>query len=173
MKRKWKQILATLLIFVLLLAVPGCTSGDHKDTEVSAAEGFVLLSDIAPDVIQEIRYYSTYNFVGERIDGYEEPCALMTKEAAAALNEVSKDVIDRFKDGYARKYWPELFYEKSNGKYQLNLWKANEILLCEAGIPKDQISVTDLCTCCNPRLLYSHRASQGRRGNLAAFLMIR
>ena len=87
--------------------------------------------------------------------------------------EVSKDVIDRFKDGFARKYWPDLFYEKSNGKYQLNLWKANEILLCEAGIPKDQISVTDLCTCCNPRLLYSHRASQGRRGNLAAFLMIR
>lgn len=102
MKRKWKQILATLLIFVLLLAVPGCTSGDHKDTEVSAAEGFVLLSDIAPDVIQEIRYYSTYNFVGERIDGYEEPCALMTKEAAAALNEVSKDVMSM---GYRLKVY--------------------------------------------------------------------
>ena len=47
--------------------------------------GFVLLSDYVPHVIQEIRYYSTYNFIGERIDGYEEPCALITKEAARAL----------------------------------------------------------------------------------------
>lgn len=35
--------------------------------------GFVLLSDYVPGIIQEIRYFSTYNFVGERIDGYEEP----------------------------------------------------------------------------------------------------
>ena len=40
--------------------------------------GFVLLSDYVPGILQEIRYYSTYNFVGERIDGYEEPCALLT-----------------------------------------------------------------------------------------------
>lgn len=54
--------------------------------------GFVLLADAVPDVIQEIRYYSTYNFVGERIDGYEEPCAILTKEAASALKEVSDEV---------------------------------------------------------------------------------
>lgn len=53
------------------------------------ASGFVVLSDIAPDVIQEIRYHSTYNFVGDRIDGYEEPVALMTRPAAEALKKVS------------------------------------------------------------------------------------
>ena len=51
--------------------------------------GFVLLSDFAPHIIQEIRYYSTYNFIGERIDGYEEPCALLTAEAARALKSAS------------------------------------------------------------------------------------
>ncbi len=55
--------------------------------------GFVLLSDVIPSIIQEIRYYSTYNFVGERIDGYEEPCAILTKEAARALKTVSNELI--------------------------------------------------------------------------------
>ena len=87
--------------------------------------------------------------------------------------EVSGDVIEQFQDSFHEKYWKELFYQKENGKYQLNLWKANEILLEEAGITKEHISVTDICTCCNPQLLYSHRASKGQRGNLAAFLMIR
>ena len=55
--------------------------------------GFVLLSDYVPNAIQEIRYFSTYNFIGERIDGYEEPCALITKEAARALKAVSNEMI--------------------------------------------------------------------------------
>ena len=54
--------------------------------------GFVLLSDYVPQVIQEIRYFSTYNFIGERIDGYEEPCALITVEAARALKGVSGEL---------------------------------------------------------------------------------
>ena len=87
--------------------------------------------------------------------------------------EVSGDVIEQFQDSFREKYWKELFYQKENGKYQLNLWKANEIILEEAGITKEHISVTDICTCCNPQLLYSHRASKGQRGTLAAFLMIR
>ena len=66
------------------------------------ASDFVLLSDAVPDAILEIRYYSTYNFVGARIDGYEEPVALLTKEAAAALKEVSDDVIAQ---GYRLKIY--------------------------------------------------------------------
>ena len=62
--------------------------------------GFVLLADYAPHIVQEIRYYSTYNFVGERIDGYEEPCALLTAEAARALKAVSNEMIVR---GYRLK----------------------------------------------------------------------
>ncbi|MBQ2642933.1 MAG: M15 family metallopeptidase [Eubacterium sp.] len=53
------------------------------------SSGFVLLSDYVPGIIQEIRYFSTYNFVGERIDGYEEPISLLTKEAARALKDVA------------------------------------------------------------------------------------
>ncbi len=54
--------------------------------------GFVLLGDYIPDIVQEIRYYSTYNFVGDRIDGYEEPCALLTIDAARALKQASKEL---------------------------------------------------------------------------------
>ena len=57
------------------------------------ASDFVLLSEAVPDAILEIRYYSTYNFVGDRIDGYEEPLAFLTKEAAAALKEVSDELV--------------------------------------------------------------------------------
>ncbi len=53
------------------------------------ASDFVLLSDYVPGIIQEIRYFSTYNFVGDRIDGYEEPVAIITKEAARAVKEIS------------------------------------------------------------------------------------
>ena len=60
----------------------------QREVEMNAAD-FVLLSDYVPAVIQEIRYYSTYNFVGDRIDGYEQPCAILTKEAARALKEIS------------------------------------------------------------------------------------
>lgn len=87
--------------------------------------------------------------------------------------EVSEDVIEEFRMHYRKEAWSSIFYRKENGKYQLNLWKANELVFLEAGIRPEQISVTDICTCCNPDLLYSHRASKGMRGNLAAFLGIR
>ena len=55
--------------------------------------GFVLLADYVPHIVQEIRYYSTYNFIGERIDGYEEPCALLTIEAARALKAAAGELL--------------------------------------------------------------------------------
>ncbi len=54
--------------------------------------GFILLADLVPGIIQEIRYYSTYNFIGDRINGYEEPCAIVTRDAARALQAVSNEV---------------------------------------------------------------------------------
>ena len=60
-------------------------------TESTDPSGFVLLADFVPDIVQEIRYYSTYNFIGERIDGYEDPVALLTREAARALKKVSNE----------------------------------------------------------------------------------
>lgn len=61
--------------------------------ENTDASGFVLVSDVIPDAILDIRYYSTFNFLGERVDGYEEPVALLTREAAEALKLVSDDAI--------------------------------------------------------------------------------
>lgn len=91
--------------------------------------------------------------------------------------EVSEDVIAKFRDSFEECHWQQLFYQKEEqreaGKYQLNLWKANELVLKEAGIPKDQIAVTNLCTHCNPNVLFSHRATGGKRGNLSAFLALK
>ncbi len=70
-----------------------------RDTAMDPS-GFVVLGDHVPGILQEIRYYSTYNFIGERIDGYEEPCALMTIEAARALKAVSSEL---FVQGYRLK----------------------------------------------------------------------
>ena len=87
--------------------------------------------------------------------------------------EVSGDVIEEFKNAFERKHWEKLFYVKENGKYQLNLWEANRIIFMESGILKQNISMPNICTCCNPLFLYSHRASHGKRGNLGAFLTVR
>ncbi len=65
---------------------------DYK-TVSSDPSGFVLLADYVPHIIQEIRYYSSYNFIGERIDGYEEPCALLTLEAARALKSAAYELM--------------------------------------------------------------------------------
>ena len=62
-----------------------------KQAEMDRSE-FVLLADFVPEIIQEIRYYSTYNFVGDRIDGYEAPVAWLTRKAARALKAVSHEL---------------------------------------------------------------------------------
>ena len=86
--------------------------------------------------------------------------------------EVGEDVAEKFIQEFP-SYKQEILIEKETGKYQRDLWRANEIILLEAGIKKEHLSVTDVCTCCNPKVLFSHRASQGRRGNLGAFLSIK
>lgn len=64
---------------------------DYMKRVTMDSSDFVLLADYVPGIIQEIRYYSTYNFIGDRIDGYEEPCALLTREAARALKMVANE----------------------------------------------------------------------------------
>lgn len=85
--------------------------------------------------------------------------------------EVSEDVAEQFMQVFPG-HESELLIDKGNGKYQLDLWKANEIVLLDAGVQKAHLEVTDVCTCCNPELLFSHRASHGKRGNLGAFLCL-
>lgn len=85
--------------------------------------------------------------------------------------EVSEDVAEAFVREFKKPGQADaLLQNKGGGKYQLDLWQANEFVLEEAGIRREHIQVTDLCTCHNSEYLFSHRASNGKRGNLGAFL---
>ena len=72
------------LLSIIVLSMV-CTGGSLRSVGGADTTGFVVLTDVVPDVILEMRYYSTFNFVGTRIDGYEAPVALCTREAADAL----------------------------------------------------------------------------------------
>lgn len=95
-----RRIILSSILFVLLFSATTCFS--VYAAQSNDASDFVILSEVIPDAILEIRYYSTYNFVGDRIDGYEEPLALLTREAAEALREVSDALMDR---GYRLKIY--------------------------------------------------------------------
>ena len=90
---------------------------DYKREVTMNPSGFVLLSDLVPQIVQEIRYFSTYNFIGERIDGYEEPCAILTTEAARALKSVSNEMFVR---GYRLKVFDA--YRPACAVRQFVLW---------------------------------------------------
>ena len=79
--------------------------------------GFVLLGEFVPQIVQEIRYYSTYNFIGERIDGYEEPVALLTVEAARALKAACNELLVQ---GYRLKVFDA--YRPVSAVKQFILW---------------------------------------------------
>lgn len=97
--------------------------------------------------------------------------------------EVSADVAEEFAKEFVGHEADILMESDKNAgreelketekKYQLNLWKANEIVLLEAGVLKEHIAMTDICTCCNPDVLFSHRASHGKRGNLGGFICLK
>lgn len=101
----------------------------------------------------------------------EDLVAAIGPSICQSCYEVSEDVADAFAEEFCREGQRDrILQAKGQGKYLLDLWTANELVLKEAGIPGEQIQVTDVCTCHNSEYLFSHRASQGRRGNLGAFL---
>lgn len=89
--------------------------------------------------------------------------------------EVSHDVYEAFCKQYEKEQMLSIAYcsDTVRGKYQLDLWAANYLQLEKAGLKKENIHVSGICTCCNSRLLFSHRASKGKRGNLNGFLSIK
>lgn len=101
-----------ILLFLSVLVVVSCTprEAETKSDSTQActidvaaemdASDFVNITDVVGDAILEIRYFSSYNFVGDRIEGYEAPVALLTKEAAEALKQVSEEVM---RQGYRLK----------------------------------------------------------------------
>lgn len=86
--------------------------------------------------------------------------------------EISRDVADKFREAYSDKEFDSFIADKGNDKFQLDLHKACKYNFINAGIDEEHIAMPDLCTCCNSSLLYSHRASGGMRGNLAAVIML-
>lgn len=87
--------------------------------------------------------------------------------------EVDDVVIDKAKESFNEEEYKQIVEEKQDGKYQLDLHLACKINLMNAGILAENIAMPDLCTCCNNNILYSHRASNGKRGNLAAVIMLK
>ena len=78
-----------------------------------------------------------------------------------------------FKKSYTTEQYDTMITKKENGKYLLDLHVANYYNLVDNGVLPEHIDVTDICTCCNPELLFSHRASHGKRGNLGAVIMLK
>lgn len=87
--------------------------------------------------------------------------------------EVGTDVADEFRRRYKDGEISDVLRSIENGKYLLDLHSACRYNLLAAGVDREHIAMPDLCTCCNPDFLYSHRASKGMRGNLAAVIMLR
>lgn len=83
--------------------------------------------------------------------------------------EISEDVADEFNREFPKQA-DRILKHKGNGKYHLDLWLTNKIILQESGVKEENIIMADMCTCCNKELLFSHRATAGKRGNLGAFL---
>ena len=105
MKTTFRWQLAIILLVICGAWIVTCSRGSQNSPEITPEEDasqFVTLTDVVPDAILEIRYFGTYNFVGSRIDGYEEPTALLTRQAAEALKAVSDDVR---KQGYRLKIY--------------------------------------------------------------------
>lgn len=85
--------------------------------------------------------------------------------------EVGEEVAQAFRQAFPGKE-DEILQKKPQNKYQLDLWRVNEIILLEAGVKREHLALPNLCTCCHSDFLFSHRASRGKRGNMGAFLCL-
>ena len=102
----------------------------------------------------------------------EDILACIGPSICSECYEVGEEVAQEFEKAFLPAQNEQILKQKPDGKYLLNLWKANEIILLEAGIKKEHLAITDVCTKCNPDILYSHRVMGNQRGNLAAFLCL-
>lgn len=101
----------------------------------------------------------------------EHILALVGPSICQSCYEVSQDVVDQFSAVYLEEERSEIIMPGlAEGKYQLDLWAACYYTIRKAGVPAENIQVSRVCTCCQPELLFSHRATQGHRGNLNGFI---
>ncbi|EFL30750.1 D-alanyl-D-alanine dipeptidase [Streptomyces viridochromogenes DSM 40736] len=88
--------------FAALLAATAPTAPAQARTEPKAPENFVALRSVDPTIIQEMRYFTPHNFVGERVDGYAQPICVLTRPAAEALHKAQRKLL---RQGYTLKVY--------------------------------------------------------------------
>ena len=85
-----------------LLAVAAAPSPAHAKPEPKAPPEFVALRDVDPTIIQEMRYSTPHNFVGEPVDGYRKPMCILTAPTAKALHKAQRALLRK---GYSLKVY--------------------------------------------------------------------
>ena len=169
---------------------------DYSDVDgmITNVPGIVLVTSYADCVplyfVDPVRkaiglshsgWKGTVGHIGQKaVEKMHEVYGSEPKDIVAAIGpsicqscyEVSDDVAEAFRANFTADEAADILLDKGNGKYQLDLWKANWYVLTDAGILPEHLSVTDLCTACHPDLLWSHRKTNGQRGGLAAFLSL-
>lgn len=174
--------------------------GVTRPLDYSDVDGLVtnvpklLLSVFSADCVPVIFYDPVKKCIGACHSGWRGTAARISKKIIEAMTEnygtspsdvicvigpsicadcyeISEDVADVFKNEFSA-HTDEILLDKHNGHFQLDLWKSIQITLEEAGVRFSHIHTTDICTCENPDLLFSHRASHGRRGVQGAFIML-
>ena len=169
---------------------------DYSDVEgmITNVPGIVLVTSYADCVplyfVDPVRkaiglshsgWQGTVGHIGQKtVEKMHEVYGSEPKDIVAAIGpsicqscyEVSDDVAEAFRANFTADEAADILLDKGNGKYQLDLWKANWYVLTDAGILPEHLSVTDLCTACHPDLLWSHRKTNGQRGGLSAFLSL-
>lgn len=169
---------------------------DYSDVDgmITNVPGIVLVTSYADCVplyfVDPVRkaiglshsgWKGTVGHIGQKtVEKMQEVYGSEPKDIVAAIGpsicqscyEVSEDVAEAFRANFTDNEAADILLDKGNGKYQLDLWKANWYVLTDAGILPEHLSVTDLCTACHPDLLWSHRKTNGQRGGLSAFLSL-
>ena len=169
---------------------------DYSDVDgmITNVPGIVLVTSYADCVplyfVDPVRkaiglshsgWKGTVGHIGQKtVETMHEVYGSEPKDIVAAIGpsicqscyEVSDDVAEAFRANFTADEAADILLDKGNGKYQLDLWKANWYVLTDAGILPEHLSVTDLCTACHPDLLWSHRKTNGQRGGLSAFLSL-
>lgn len=85
--------------------------------------------------------------------------------------EVGPEVAREFMDSF--DYWAEFLEPFGSDRFKIDLWKANKLMLTEAGIPEKNITISGLCTKCNEEMFFSYRRDKGRNGSLSAIMELR
>jgi D-alanyl-D-alanine dipeptidase len=102
MKRLALRLRPLLAAATSLLALALTAPAARAAAEPEAPEDFVALRTVDPTILQDIRYFTPHNFVGERVDGYQQPLCILTRPAAEALHKAQTELLQR---GYSLKVY--------------------------------------------------------------------